>query len=111
MYPQPKPLSGVMLPILAIAALGSVLTVSRLNASRRNERNLEDLVSAKDEIIATVSHELRTPLTGVVGFAVELEAWVNTQGDVDADELIALVVDEAQQAACLVDDLLVAARF
>ena len=46
-----------------------------------------------------------------VGFAVELEAWVNTQGDVDADELIALVVDEAQQAACLVDDLLVAARF
>ena len=102
---------GVVLPIVAIVALGSVLAVSRLNASRRNERNLEDLVSAKDEIIASVSHELRTPLTGVVGLAVELEAWVNTQGDVEADELISLVVDEAQQAACLVEDLLVAARF
>ena len=101
----------IVLPILAVAALGSTLALSMLKSARRKSDVLQDLVSAKDEFIASVSHELRTPLTGVVGFAVELEDWVKKQTDPEAAELMAIIVDEAQQAAYLVEDLLVAARF
>ena len=100
----------VLLPLLALAALGSSLTLSRLMSARRKAGALEDLVSAKDEFIASVSHELRTPLTGVVGFAIELEDQVSAEGDSEAAQLMAIIVDEAQQAAHLVEDLLVAAR-
>ena len=100
----------VLLPLLALAALGSSLTLSRLMSARRKAGALEDLVSAKDEFIASVSHELRTPLTGVVGFAIELEDQVSAEGDSEAAQLMAVIVDEAQQAAHLVEDLLVAAR-
>ena len=54
----------VLLPLLAIAALGSSLTLLKLTSARRKAEALEELVSAKDEFIASVSHELRTPSPG-----------------------------------------------
>ena len=99
-----------LLPILALAALGSALVLSKLSSARRRASTLEQLVTAKDEFIASVSHELRTPLTGVLGFAVELEERIQASGDREESEMIAIVVDQAQQAAFLVEDLLVVAR-
>ena len=88
-----------LLPILALAALGSALVLSKLSSARRRASTLEQLVTAKDEFIASVSHELRTPLTGVLGFAVELEERIQASGDREESEMIAIVVDQAQQAA------------
>ncbi len=99
-----------LLPVLALAALGSAVVLSKLSSARHRASTLEQLVTAKDEFVASVSHELRTPLTGVLGFAVELEERIQASGDREESEMIAIVADQARQAAYLVEDLLVAAR-
>lgn len=86
-----------------------LLAVTDITQSRRQSRNLADLVREKDEFIATVSHELRTPLTAVVGLANE----VLSADDLAADErreLLELVVAQANEISHLVEDLLVGAR-
>lgn len=76
----------------------------------QNRAHLEDLLSSKDQLIASVSHELRTPLTAVVGLAEELEADDGSIGEEERRQLIAVVATESREMADLVDDLLVAAR-
>jgi signal transduction histidine kinase len=76
----------------------------------QNRAHLEDLLSSKDQLIASVSHELRTPLTAVVGLAEELQADDGSIGEEERRQLIAVVATESREMADLVDDLLVAAR-
>jgi signal transduction histidine kinase len=76
----------------------------------QNRARLEDLLSSKDQLIASVSHELRTPLTAVVGLAEELQADDGSIGDEERQQLIGVVATESREMADLVDDLLVAAR-
>jgi len=77
---------------------------------KQNRAKLEDLISSKDQLIASVSHELRTPLTAVVGLAEELQADDGSIGDEERRQLIGVVATESREMADLVDDLLVAAR-
>jgi signal transduction histidine kinase len=76
----------------------------------QNRVRLEDLISSKDQLIASVSHELRTPLTAVVGLAEELQADDGSINEEERRQLIAVVATESREMADLVDDLLVAAR-
>ena len=76
----------------------------------QNRARLEDLISSKDQLIASVSHELRTPLTAVVGLAEELQADDGSIGEEERRQLIEVVATESREMADLVDDLLVAAR-
>ncbi len=86
---------------------GVVAATLERTASRRR---LEELVSSKDEFIASISHEVRTPLTVVLGVALELqERW--SEVDPSArDDLLDLLVGQTQEMSDLVEDLLVAAR-
>ncbi len=87
-----------------------LVAIRDVTARRRLQRQLEELVQAKDEMVATVSHELRTPLTSIVGFAEELgDQWDDLTKD-DARQMVDLISDQAREMAELVDDLLVAAR-
>lgn len=63
----------------------------------------------KSDFIATVSHEIRTPLTAVLGFLHEANDRVEATDPV-AHEYIQIVTDQAQEAADIVEDLLVATR-
>lgn len=77
--------------------------------SGANER-LSRLIRAKDEFIASVSHELRTPLSVVVGLAAELRDEGNRFEDREYDELLGMVVEQSNDVAAIIEDLLVAAR-
>jgi PAS domain S-box-containing protein len=77
---------------------------------RRAQQALEDLVRAKDELVASVSHELRTPLTVVHGLAQELNNnWMDFSV-MEQKEFVALIAQQSAEVAYIVEDLLVAAR-
>jgi signal transduction histidine kinase len=82
----------------------------RLAELESANRELSDLVKAKDEFVAGVSHELRTALTGVLGFARELSEHHDRITPQELEGIARMIADEANEAASIVDDLLVAAR-
>ncbi|MDJ0664630.1 MAG: ATP-binding protein [Acidimicrobiia bacterium] len=74
------------------------------------QRKLKDLIKAKDELVASISHEIRTPLSVVLGLSSELR---DSSGEFDAktaNEFAALIAEQGQEMAHIVEDLLVAAR-
>ncbi|MDH4307355.1 MAG: HAMP domain-containing histidine kinase, partial [Acidimicrobiia bacterium] len=79
-------------------------------AREQAQERLEALIASKDQFVASISHELRTPLTGVVGFAHELAShWHAFTAD-EARELVDLILEQSEDVANLVEDLLVVAR-
>jgi signal transduction histidine kinase len=73
-------------------------------------RLAQDLNESKDRFLATVSHELRTPLTVVLGVAAELGPNWATYEELERQELMTMMTEQAVEAANIVEDLLVAAR-
>ena len=88
--------------------IGAVISHWDITDERSARSSLEATIRAKDEFIASVSHELRTPLTAVLGLSEALRS--GTIPIDEAEELISLIADQAQEVALLVEDLLVAGR-
>ena len=102
---------------LVIAALeqqpdqvSHLVQVVDLTELREARRQLEDLVKAKDEFLASISHELRTPLTAVLGFAAILVGQETELTAEERDELLRAVHRQSIDLANIIEDLLVAAR-
>lgn len=69
---------------------------------------LQQALESKDQFVAGVSHELRTPLAAVVGLtSTLLEREAITGED---RELLAIVAEQSEEMAAIIEDLLVAAR-
>jgi signal transduction histidine kinase len=83
---------------------------ARLADLESANRELSELVKAKDEFVAGVSHELRTALTGVLGFARELSENHDRITPQEVAGIAGMIAEAAGEAAAIVDDLLVAAR-
>ena len=94
---------------LARASLEMTVAERTLELTEANAR-LARLVRMKDEFIASVSHELRTPLSVVVGLAAELRDQGERFEDKEYDELLSMVVEQSNDVAAIIEDLLVAAR-
>lgn len=73
-------------------------------------RLAQELNESKDRFLATVSHELRTPLTVVLGVASEVGPNWESFDDADRQDLMTMLIEQASEAANIVEDLLVAAR-
>jgi PAS domain S-box-containing protein len=71
------------------------------------ERALEQL---KSDFVATVSHEIRTPLAAVHGAALTLLRPDLTLSDELRDRLLAVVAEESDRLAQIVNDLLIASH-
>jgi signal transduction histidine kinase len=74
-------------------------TSRRLDEARRRERAVE---SSRRELVAWMSHDLRTPLSGLLAIAEALEDGVVAD---DAAHYYALMRQETERLAALVDDL------
>jgi signal transduction histidine kinase len=106
------PTELIVLTGLALTALlaGLAHLAMERRAGRRRLDSLQKLSEDKDRFLAAVSHEIRTPLTTVHGLTHEL---AERPGDFSAEEaasLLELVVEQADEVAAIVEDLLVAAR-
>lgn len=88
--------------------IGSVGVSADITDLKRANRRLEHLLEFKDQFISAVSHELRTPLAALVGFVGLLES-----SRVDREswpEYLAMVTNQTQELARIVEDLVVAGR-
>lgn len=65
---------------------------------------------ARDELVATISHELRNPIAVILGLGEELAQNYDSFTDEDRQEMASLIARQADDAAWLIEDLLVAYR-
>lgn len=63
---------------------------------------------SRDEFLATVSHELRNPITVILGLSEEMSDDYDGFTDDDRRTMIELIAREADEAAWMIEDLLVA---
>jgi signal transduction histidine kinase len=96
---------GGLLGILAVMAV----TVGAGWASD-SHRRLQRLLDSQANMVAAVSHEVRTPLTAVVGLARELQTGWGALADEVRVEMVDLVVEQAEDMAAIIDDLLTVAK-
>lgn len=81
-----------------------------LALARNRVENLEASTEARKTMVSTIAHELRNPITTVLGLSSEVyRTWADLSGD-EGRELIAMIRDEAEDLANIVEDLLAAAR-
>lgn len=76
---------------------------------KRHREEIEAALRSKIELIGTVSHELRNPLTSIVGYAHVLNEALASESP-DQAEMAAVVKQQAQDVANIVEDLLTAAQ-
>jgi signal transduction histidine kinase len=76
---------------------------------KQHREELEAALRSKIELIGTVSHELRNPLTSIVGYA-QLLIETADPGSTEQAEMAAVVKQQAQDVANIVEDLLTAAQ-
>jgi PAS domain S-box-containing protein len=77
--------------------------------AKRNREELEASATSRIRFIGTVSHELRTPLTSVIGY-LRLLREEPSLTNVERDEMLAIVEQQAEDLAEIVEDLLAAAQ-
>ena len=101
-----------------LATLGSQLSTTLENGRltdtlaemRSLKEQLEVLVESKDRLVASVSHELRTPLTGVIGLAALIRETAHVDLDEEALGMLDLIVEQGNELANIIEDLLTHAR-
>ncbi len=116
--PRPRETAVAVLAIVAVFTLlpaAWMLSQSAAEILRERQRKeslsreKDALLTEKDKFVASVSHELRTPLTAVVGMAHTL-AEAPDLTEEERNEFVATIVEQSEEVAAIVDDLLVAAR-
>lgn len=97
---------------LSLTALVATTTWQLRVRSRQNSEmsQLQKVAADKDRFLATVSHELRTPLTVVVGLSHELADNSHNFDEAEKTDLLSMISGHSEEAAAIVEDLLVAAR-
>lgn len=69
-----------------------------------------EATKARKEFLATISHELRNPIAVVVGLSHELADRYDTFDDKERHDMSEMIARQADDAAWLIEDLLVAYR-
>ena len=101
-----------LLSLLALARVVGLVhegVALRRRLVAQNERLLV-LDEMRDTFLATASHELRTPLSSIYGAALTLRSRQDELGRADADALLALIGEQADRLARIVDEIVEASE-
>lgn len=101
---------ATILPVAWTLATAGAQMYRHREEEERLVREKDELLADKDRFVASVSHELRTPLTAVVGLAHTLADEGETLSADERNEFVGILVEQSEEVAAIVDDLLVAAR-
>ena len=103
-----------LIGLIGLGLTALLATTAHPVQQRRREHaelaQLHQVAADKDRFLATVSHELRTPLTVVVGLSHELSDRDRTFEEEERIALLGMIGEHSEEAASIVEDLLVAAR-
>lgn len=110
---------GLVFPLTGIGGemLGYVKILQDLTERRKSEeaikkhvRDLEELNTHKDDILAILSHDLRSPLTGIIGAAEYLESNFDKMDSDEIKKMLGLLVKTSKEELNMLDYLVEWAR-
>jgi signal transduction histidine kinase len=87
-----------------------IVTIYDISDERRREREMQQLIDAKNRFVSVVSHEIRTPMSAVLAYAELLREENRSMSEDDRQEVLDVLAREAGETANLVEDLLIATR-
>lgn len=73
-------------------------------------KDLEDLNTHKENVLAIISHDLRTPLTGIIGLASHLKENIKEMDEEEVDEILELLLKTSREELAMLDYLVDWAR-
>lgn len=77
-----------------------------LRIAKTDVKDLEDINTHKDSVLAILSHDLRSPLTGIIGIAEYLNTDYDNLKQSEVKRMLALLLNETTNELNLLDNLL-----
>lgn len=110
---------GLVFPLLGLKGemLGYVKILLDLTSKKKSEeavkkyvKDLEELITHKESILAILSHDLRSPLTGIIGTAEYLESNFEKMEKAEVKEMLRLLHKTSKDELNMLDYLVEWAR-
>lgn len=110
---------GLVFPLLGIEGemLGYVKILLDLTSKKKSEeavqkyvKDLEDLITHKESILAILSHDLRSPLAGIIGAAEYLETNFDEMEKSEVKDMLGLILKTSKDELNMLDYLVEWAR-
>ncbi|WP_172805244.1 PAS domain-containing sensor histidine kinase [Aquiflexum balticum] len=110
---------GLVFPLLDVNGemMGFVKILRDLTEKKKSEeviktyiKDLEDLNTHKESVLAIISHDLRTPLTGIIGLVTHLMANIKEMNAEEVNEMLELLLKTSTDELEMLDYLVEWAR-
>jgi PAS domain S-box-containing protein len=110
---------GLVFPLLDVDGemMGFVKILRDLTEKKKSEeviktyiKDLEDLNTHKESVLAIISHDLRTPLTGIIGLVTHLMANIKEMNEGEVNEMLELLLKTSTDELEMLDYLVEWAR-
>lgn len=110
---------GLVFPLLDVDGemMGFVKILRDLTEKKKSEeviktyiKDLEDLNTHKESVLAIISHDLRTPLTGIIGLVTHLMANIKEMNAEEVNEMLELLLKTSTDELEMLDYLVEWAR-
>jgi len=110
---------GLVFPLIGLDGemLGYVKILRDLTESKKSEdaikkyiKELEDLQTHKENVLAILSHDLRSPLTTIIGIANFLKSNLDTMEPQEVKEFVEMIHTSSNNELAILDNLLEWAR-
>jgi len=110
---------GLVFPLIGVDGemLGFVKILRDLTENKKSEeviktyiKDLEDLNTHKESVLAIISHDLRSPLTGIIGLVTHIKENIKEMAEEEINEMLELLLKTSTDELEMLDYLVEWAR-